>query len=96
MSLPYTEMEERVARAIWEASSGPMDFITPDGFAAAILEARAAIRAMREPTEDMLVAGAIVEVDTGWGGRGSYKPVGDAYRETRWKQMIDAASPPDK
>jgi hypothetical protein len=58
--------------------------------------ARAAIRAMREPTEDMLDAGAIVEVDTGWGGRGSYKPVGDAYRETRWKQMIDAASPPEK
>jgi hypothetical protein len=85
----------RVARALISTTGLSWDDL-PASHPILIEEARAAIRAMREPTEAMLDAGAIVEVDTGWGGRGSYKPVGDAYRETRWKQMVDAASPPEE
>ena len=80
-----TEMELRVAKALADEMG---HVIHPKHWHNA---ARAAIRAMRDPTEAMIDAGAIVEVDTGWAGRGSYKPVSDPYREARWKQMIDAS-----
>ena len=91
-----TEMEDRVAKAIAVADGVPSDYLTTTrdaylNIAPYLNMARAAILAMRDPTEAMIDAGAIVEVDTGWAGRGSYKPVSDPYREARWKQMIDAS-----
>jgi hypothetical protein len=43
-----SEMIERVAKAIWEANHG---------YDGGLAQARAAIAAMREPTEEMITAG---------------------------------------
>ena len=67
-----TEMELRVLRAISEIHSGNQ--------AEGLAIVRAAIRTMREPTEDILEAGAKAHPD-------------DKMYERCWNAMIDAASP---
>ena len=91
---PPSEMVERVARAIWDAreSSFPArlrvrfeDRLTSEVFDMA----RAAIEAMREPTEAMMVAGGKVDVGHAWCAAGERivdDSAGDVYRG-----MIDAA-----
>jgi len=97
-----TEMERRVALALrkWiddrgRYAGGTMD---GDGIAAvqvngplALVEmAQYAIRAMREPTPEMISAGQNSEIGHSWSNRGehTYTP------ESVWEDMIDAASPP--
>lgn len=96
MSRKPTEMELRVAQAIceaqglaWDMQGNPMTSGSGgddrDGF---ILEARAAIRAMREPTAEMTayvrakLEGTIPKGPNDW------------YTEP-YRNMIDAASPPE-
>lgn len=88
-----TEMEERVARAICLKDDDGRD--GDDYWEAYLDHARAAIRAMREPTNDMLSAMAP-----------KYGPlIGRDENEINnfirgcvdvWKLMIDAGSPPDE
>ena len=83
MSQP-TKMEDRVARAIAVADGVPSDYLTTarDAYlniAPYINMARAAIRAMREPTAEML--------DEGHPPDGPLKPL------FAWRVMIDTASP---
>jgi len=75
-----SEMIERVARAICRAEYGPGDA----GWANQIPAARAAIEAMREPTEGMLDKGAVAEGD------------GNLAQQALniWAAMIDAALSP--
>jgi len=77
-----TEMEERVARAICNVSNrAPWADENYDLF---LDEARAAIRAMRVPTTEMLrEAGMVVAGNT------------EAHA-TVWETMIDAASPQEE
>jgi hypothetical protein len=52
------EMIDRVARAIGEVYDGLADpELTPNNWARAALAARAAVDAMREPTDQMITAG---------------------------------------
>jgi hypothetical protein len=89
------EMVERVARALcahdeldWEAQADPMTSGSGDDNQAAYLSAaRAAIAAMREPTEAQLNGACEVGPDTN-GGCFSY----DDARNV-WVAMIDAALP---
>ena len=90
-----TEMEDRVARAIAVVDGVPSDYLTTTrdaylNIAPYINMARAAIGAMREPTQSMLDAGEIVEL-TRPGLRGASIQIADSQRERRWKQMIDAS-----
>lgn len=85
MTREPTEMELRVARVLDPKAFGESDDSRLDTFYrnlrnAALEQARAAIRAMREPTPDMYDAGC-----TSF----SENPA-DSY-----EAMIDAASPPD-
>lgn len=85
-----TEMEMRVARASCSVGGDPADCNGPDCpcWSDAIECARAAIRAMREPTRVMRDKGAaeFSGFDPEWNSPSEYIP--DA-----WKAMIDAASP---
>ena len=77
-----TEMEERVARAICNVSNrAPWADENYDLF---LDEARAAIRAMREPTFRMIDKGATSSDEI------------CMYPEDVWIAMIDAASPGDE
>jgi len=79
-----TEMEVRVARAICGTTRAAFDQMSPQGQEAALVEARAAIRAMRDwPTIPMTDAG----INAGGLARRSHAV-------TVWQAMIDAASPP--
>ena len=81
-----TEMEDRVARAIAFADGVPSDYLTTTrdaylNIAPYLKMARAAIRAMREPTTEMLRdAGIAIAGNT------------EAHAAV-WETMIDAASP---
>jgi len=88
-----TEMELRVAKVLMERA---MDYITTpawaerswqqtnEGRAHYINTARAAIRAMREPTTEMLRACGLFALGT------------DKEIAFTWQEMIDAASPEDE
>jgi len=75
-----TEMEIRVARAIAGYFMGGEDFVT----ASHMRLARVAIRAMREPTQDMVDAGDRKMCE--WTNQGCAVDI-------TWPAMIDAASP---
>lgn len=79
------DMVERVARAIYERNSKRTNYVWPDDVYPAIRnrclrDARAAIEAMREPTEEMVNAGAVAEGDTNL----------EAQARSLWEAMIDA------
>ena len=84
-----TEMEDRVARSIAVADGVPSDYLTTTrdaylNIAPYLNMARAAIRAMRTPTTEMLrEAGMVVAGNT------------EAHAAV-WETMIDAASPQDE
>jgi len=85
MSREPTEMEDRVARAIAFIDGVPSDYLTTTrdaylNIAPYLKMARAAIRAMREPTEKMIEAG--FDEDGG--------------RYITWIKMIYAASPQEE
>ena len=79
MSEP-TEMELRVAKVLYAMLSEDPETSVP--FESAVDLARAAIRAMREPTEDMVADGWLSAGRVGWDGPA-----------TCWQAMIEAASP---
>jgi len=81
-----TEMELRVALAM--CSEGVMAM--PHQRKYWIGRARAAIRAMRQPTAEMLHRGRVVLCED---KSGNAHQAEDPYRGERWRQMIDAASP---
>lgn len=58
-------MIEKVAKAIWESQHGPWEMASEAGKRSLRVEARAAIKAMREPTDEMIHAGnnAMVYID---------------------------------
>ncbi|MGY2995426.1 hypothetical protein [Mesorhizobium sp. URHB0026] len=86
------EMIERVARAICKESGQPWEASTVDYREICIGFARAAIEAMREPTEQMTKA-ACVEADKhGYYHTRGYFDVEEA--EYSWRAMIDAALSP--
>lgn len=87
-----TEMVERVARAIYEGRNGagakawasqPKSHRAPY-----LLDARAAIEAMREPTEAMTVAGTATGIDVDRFCPIEYDP------DKIWDAMISAALQP--
>ena len=96
-----SEMVERVARAIYRESVGSAQWeawetFTPDawGRVKSMAQARAAIKAMREPTEAMCQApkkgGAIVITREG------HQPLYPGNALQAWRIMIDAAfAPPE-
>lgn len=83
-----SEMIERVARAIYLARNGqgarPWSLLTKAHRTPYLGDARAAIEAMREPTEGMLDKGAVAEGD------------GNLAQQALniWAAMIDAALSP--
>jgi hypothetical protein len=90
---PSEDMVERVARAILEAAgdramgdTDDLSCVLIDGDMDLIGLARAAIEAMREPTEAMLQA---QHMDAMWDEPDEGKPA--AYYD--WRAMIDAALP---
>lgn len=106
MTREPTEMELRVARAIWDVrwleapqsirpdwDNGSLlrksltDADVVDARSRSIRDARAAIRAMREPTDDMIVDGGDALDPDG------YRPWDLAL--PAWRAMIDAASSPE-
>ena len=94
MDRPPTPIELKVAKAIWECREFPFppfvqqtwDQGTLIAQEATLALARAAIRAMYEPTEDMLWAAHDVPV-----GGPSYV---SGFKPEMWSVMIDTASPP--
>lgn len=102
-----TSMVEKVARAIWRAREKqfpervrrpkPDTFDNASGAWDMVLEqARAAIEAMREPTEEMIEANwsSIQSVDQELRMRVSLMSSKDAHQikaKCRWRAMIDAA-----
>lgn len=86
MTRPPTEMELRVARAICSERGLDPDISFRSPYYPEWLdwvdEARAAIRAMREPTKEQIMAA------NGWSDAVTIEDV--------YKAMIDAASPPEK
>jgi hypothetical protein len=115
-----TEMEGRVAHAVcplvkpWmdggkecrrcERKSTPYGEGTPLCLLTCLGVARAAIRAMREPTKDMALAGDDVLsdcMDSDWssnadGDRFDYNYLRSGSAGRTWQAMIDAATPPLK
>ena len=89
-------MIERVARAINETANKQFNAYVVDKEVSFAL-ARAAIAAMREPTEAMIEAGKVVEIEPPeWlkaAGRGmTYKSfMASAPTAQHWRAMIDAA-----
>ena len=79
-------MIERVARALAPQSLLPehmwREFVEP---------ARAAIEAMREPTEEMRIAGDTAPTAHGWGLHAIHGSSEFAECEPLWRAMIDAA-----
>ncbi len=85
---PMTDMVERVARAMFYDTNRDYpaySFHAADETTQAtyISNARAAIEAMREPTEDMEIAG---DTETGWDKHEMPHPARNS-----WQAMIDAA-----
>lgn len=78
------DMVERVARAMDAAedkywAAFPVDYPMTDESVPMEVLARAAIEAMREPTEEMLLGGFEADTESGFGAR------------SVWAAMIDAA-----
>lgn len=85
-----TNMIERVAQAIF--AKDPESLFT---IHQARVYARAAIAAMREPTDSMYMAGGIVALSVRLADK-DYKPygtriIGDMAPRAEWQAMIDAA-----
>ena len=85
-----TEMEDRVARAIAFIDGVPSDYLTTTrdaylNIAPYLKMARAAIRAMREPTKEMIGAEFVYKNCHMCGGASEQYP-----------RMIDAASPQEE
>lgn len=87
-----SEMVERVAQAIALASNGGTwdDWYNDEQREFHRKRARAAIEAMREPTEDMWKAGLATGHVGGIGDNGGLEP-NDFDPEEVWPAMIDAA-----
>ena len=75
-----SEMVERIAKVIFYVAGGDDGVMPPPKWTCDA--ARAAIKAMREPNEDMYIAGSI---DPGSGGPD------EGYQTEVWQSMIDAA-----
>lgn len=93
-------MVERVAARMWAKKEEPTppprvswENAAPDERAFMLAIARAAIEAMREPSEAMVKRGADTEVMHSWGSPPSRKGAGEyvADPESIWSAMIDAA-----
>lgn len=89
------DMVEKVARAIAQEYSGipNYDWTAFEG------EARVAIEAMREPTEEMIRAGGLVQVGRSDGDEDYNAPLGGYEAELAYAAMIEAALkplPPDR
>lgn len=86
-----SEMVERVARIIGDHYDGHADPVeTPNNWTSAMQAARAAVEAMREPTEaqlDRFVSRALCVSVSGQGGWSKYA-------RDQWQTMIDAALAP--
>lgn len=105
-----TEMELRVARAILLAplsddlksqalADDTLDRMTEDQVGTMLKIARAAIRAMHEPTIEMLDDGLMASIEAECmsdDGVTVGASEGDDPFEIAWKAMIDCASPGDK
>jgi hypothetical protein len=94
MSREFTEIETRVAKALFALENRSLTGWTfeketrdSELFDYWIASARAAIRAMREPTDEMVNA-----AEPHMGGKSGFAAV----TEDAWLAMIDAASPPKK
>lgn len=81
-----TEMELRAAEALAVARGCRWERCGDNDREMVIEEARAAIRAMREPTDEMRMAAPPRVLE-----KLAYRDLGDT-----WKSMIDAASPRSK
>lgn len=107
MSREPTEMELRVAKAIWDCREVGFPKFTRQTWDQGTLLAReatlhlacAAIRVMREPTKEMCVAG----IDEGCSQIDYDEVSGQTNCSLRsdapgmiWQAMIDAASPPEE
>jgi len=101
-----TEMELRVARAILgtlpvsvdTAGRDLLEALRPDTRVKVLQQARAAIRAMRSPTKEMILAGedAYSEFeDSSRDTNGTYEFVHRGHEAPTYNAMIDAASPPE-
>lgn len=104
-----SEMVERVALAMWRKREESFPKFTrrmdPDGldrssgaWAVMLLQAQAAVEAMREPTEAMLRGGFVAMNETPGGTWKAMKAEGatprrlfDVKMAPRWRAMIDAA-----
>jgi hypothetical protein len=82
-----TEMIERVARRLCDENGGNPDDVTDRGWEAFVGSARAAIEAMREPTEAMKTAASGYRIEEASSGY-------DARPVDVWQDMIHAALGP--
>ena len=96
MTREPTEMELKVARNLldYEAAGQPhtaWDDLSPGYRNVMIGKARAAIRAMGEPTKEMVLAGCAKAAEE------QLRPISINRRDAAdlWRAMIDAASPPE-
>jgi hypothetical protein len=78
-------MVERVARALC-ASTGSSELVVAHSWRAFEAHARAALAAMREPTDEMLHAGFLADEDDRMNGGEGIEPLKSA-----WQAMIDEA-----
>ena len=95
-----TEMELRVAATMVKALSrvwADLDSVERGIYTDV---ARAAIRAMREPTKDMIIKGNYaadehVSIDHGYPSTGPSVEIDVLCAAATWKAMLNVASPPD-
>jgi len=52
-----SEMIEKMAIAAWQSLHGPWEFVSDQGKESIRIEMRAALEALREPTDEMIEAG---------------------------------------
>lgn len=97
MNRPPTEMEKRVLDAILLAVSAPPPPSDDEPFIDWDAVSRAAIRAMREPTKEMIAEGndkIEYDLDHGYPSTGPSVEILPTSARDAWRAMIDAASPP--
>lgn len=83
MTDPAESMVERVAQRIWDRYPWPQDYPTDEGIPPYFLDAaRAAMEAMREPTEGMLESAIAID-------RPDWRRL--SLERAMWGAMIDAA-----
>ncbi len=79
---------DRMALAIWKANGEPDVF---DTYAEELcVAARAALEALREPTEAMIERGSQIAVAADFDITGAYRVVGTVSRDV-WRAMVDEA-----